>query len=115
MNIMLVSVHERTREIGLRKAVGARRPTPRSSARGAVYLLGGAAGTPCHAIIRHQDATGHRGPDGDTSRGTDIHLFISPDVLVTATVILVLAGVLAGFWPAVRASRLDPIEALRYE
>jgi len=52
---------------------------------------------------------------GDTSRGTDIHMVISPDVLITATVILVFAGVLAGFWPAVRASRLDPIEALRYE
>jgi ABC-type lipoprotein release transport system permease subunit len=51
----------------------------------------------------------------DPSRQVDIVLRLSPDVLLAATFILVLTGVLSGLWPAVRASRLDPIESLRYE
>jgi len=120
MNIMLVSVHERTREIGVRKALGARRRhilTQFLLEALAITFAGGAAGIGLSyaivKIVRSRPFIAEL--IGDTSRGTDIHLVISPDVLVTATVILVLAGVLAGFWPAVRASRLDPIEALRYE
>jgi putative ABC transport system permease protein len=51
----------------------------------------------------------------DPTRQTDIQLVMSSGILVTSSGILMLAGVLAGLWPAVRASRLDPIEALRYE
>jgi putative ABC transport system permease protein len=120
MNIMLVSVHERTREIGVRKALGARRRhilTQFLLEALAITFMGGAAGIGLSYAIVSIVRTRPFIADliGDTSRGTDIHLLISPDVLLTATVILVLAGVLAGFWPAVRASRLDPIEALRYE
>jgi putative ABC transport system permease protein len=120
MNIMLVSVHERTREIGIRKALGARRRhvlTQFLLEALAITFTGGAAGIGLSYAIVNVIRTRPFLAEliGDTSGGTDIHLLISPDVLVTATVILVLAGVLAGFWPAVRASRLDPIEALRYE
>jgi putative ABC transport system permease protein len=51
----------------------------------------------------------------DPTRQTDIQLVLSSGILLTSTAILALAGVLSGLWPAVRASRLDPIEALRYE
>ena len=51
----------------------------------------------------------------DPTRHTDIQLVMSGSILVTSSAILGLAGILSGLWPAVRASRLDPIEALRYE
>ena len=52
---------------------------------------------------------------GDPSGGTDIQLALTPDVVIVATVVLMVTGILSGFWPAWRASRLDPIESLRYE
>ena len=51
----------------------------------------------------------------DPTRQTDIRLAISSGILLTSSGILAFAGVLSGLWPAIRASRLDPIEALRYE
>ena len=51
----------------------------------------------------------------DPTRNTDIHLLLSTDVLFVASGFLTLVGLLSGFWPAVRASRMDPIESLRYE
>lgn len=120
MNIMLVSVTERTREIGIRKAIGAR---PRHILiqfllEGmAITFMGGLLG-----VLFSYALVGVVGPRpflaemmDDATRQTDIHLLMSSDVLLAATGILVFVGLVSGLWPAMRASRMDPIESLRYE
>jgi putative ABC transport system permease protein len=120
MNIMLVSVNERTREIGLRKALGARRRQILVQfllEALAITFAGGLLG-----ILISWGVAELAGPRpfvgtlfGDAGGETDIHLRLSPGILLTASGILVFTGIVSGLWPAVRASRLDPIEALRYE
>jgi putative ABC transport system permease protein len=107
MNIMLVSVRERTREIGIRKAVGARgRDILMQFLVEALTLavLGGVLGLAVG--IAASAAIGTYGGWG---------LELSPSVIVLAVGFSVGVGVVFGVWPARQAARLDPIEALRYE
>ena len=107
MNIMLVSVTERTREIGIRKAIGA--------TRGSVQLqflieavvlscLGGALGIALAWVASEQ-----------LSENFGWTMVIPANAVVMSFGFSAMIGIVFGFYPAVRASRLDPIEALRYE
>ena len=120
MNIMLVSVDERIREIGLRRALGARKRHIRWQFLAEallMMLLGGAAGILLSYLIAALVGTlPMMGPlFEDTSGKGDIHLHISGATVFASTVILLIVGVLSGLVPALRASHLDPVEALRYE
>lgn len=119
MNMMLVSVAQRTREIGMEKSLGARRRDifwQFLAEALTISFIGGVLGiilayavslsvgrlTLYSAIAQHADAG-------------DVRLVLDPLTLFVATAILGFVGVASGMLPAIRASRLDPIEALRYE
>jgi len=120
MNIMLVSVDERIREIGLRRALGARRRHIRAqflSEALVITLCGGVIGILLsYALSVAIGSLTLMGPGfEDTSGKRDIHLNITLGTVALSTGILVLVGLLSGMVPAERASRLNPVEALRYE
>jgi putative ABC transport system permease protein len=116
MNIMLVSVTERTREIGIRKAVGARRLdilTQFLVEAIVVSLLGGALGIAIGAGLSALIGT-VRFP-GTGGAPTNLPTQVGIDSVMLAFFVSAAVGLFFGIYPATRASRLNPIEALRYE
>src|SRR5438552_3245702 len=107
MNIMLVSVTERTREIGLRMAVGARDGDIRRQflAEAVVLCLGGAALGVIIGIVASRGI----------AEALDWPMLVSPIAVLAAAASAVVTGLLSAYYPALKASRQDPIEALRYE
>ena len=112
MNIMLVSVTERTREIGLRKALGARKMdilTQFLAESLVLSLLGGVIG-----ILLGWGLSGLVGRIAAASN-TAINPAIGLDTVLLATLFAMAIGLFFGIYPANRASNLEPVEALRYE
>ncbi len=107
MNIMLASVLEQTRAIGIRRAVGARRRDIRFQflvAAFALSVLGGAAGIALGIVIANVVAA-----------YADWPTVVTASSILLSTGVSVAVGLVSGLYPAIRASRLNPIEALRYE
>jgi len=111
MNIMLVSVTERTREIGIRKAVGAKRRDILSQflveaivVSVAGGLFGILIGAGISRLVSQMDLNGQTIPS-----------IVAPDAVLLAFSVSAAVGLFFGIYPAMRASRLNPIEALRYE
>lgn len=111
MNIMLVSVTERTREIGIRKAVGAKRrdillqflleAATLSLVGGAIGITGGWVAAKLISRIE--------------AGGMTVNAVVTPDIVILAVSVSIGIGLIAGVYPAMRAARLNPIDALRYE
>ena len=107
MNIMLVTVTERTREIGTRKAIGAKRSSILWQfvvEAITVCLIGGSVGVVLGIVVGNA-----------TSNYIGGEFIVPWDWIIMALVVCTVVGVVAGIWPAIKASKVDPIEALRHE
>jgi len=110
MNIMLVSVTERTKEIGIRKAMGAKRKDILIQfllESALISLVGSGIGVISGYFIS-------RIASGISISGTNLPAVVSPDIVVLAISVAILIGIVSGIYPALRAARLNPIDALHY-
>jgi putative ABC transport system permease protein len=119
MNIMLVSVTQRTREIGVQKALGARRRyilLQFLAEALTITFIGGVLGIAlAYTVALSVGRLTLYSAFAKNGEAGDIRLVIAPGTLIASTLILGAVGLVSGMVPAFRASRLDPIEALRYE
>jgi putative ABC transport system permease protein len=119
MNIMLVSVTQRTREIGVQKALGARRRhilLQFLAEALTITFIGGVLGIVlAYAVALSVGRLTLYSAFAKNGEAGDIRLIIAPGTLIASTLILGAVGLVSGMVPAFRASRLDPIEALRHE
>jgi len=107
MNIMLVSVTERTREIGVRKAIGARRKDITLQFLFEAMALTGVGGVIGVISVESLVAA--------IRTWTDMKAIVPLWAVFLALTVSLAIGLIFGVWPAMKASRLDPVEALRYE